>query len=481
MKKKYLIIFQILLSFHFSIGQNQQLLKTMSYSARTSVCSVETDSTGNIYIAGNFSPPYHGSGPKGIFLSKYSSAGILFWNDTCHYESSGIWYACLGISVDKAGNTYITGALQADSNTTPCKGYQGSANSFVSKFNSDGQVIWVKQICNGWSKTISVGENGLIYVGGECNQGKIDSFTINGPGFIAVYEKNGSCIKALSTDGAIYSVTSDARSNYFYFSHPSMYQNRINKCDSNHNLIWSHNTTSLGGSIKADKKGNCYFTGQMWGCLTFGNTTVCGSGQNGYGAFICRINPSGQFDLVISADSTAGYGIDIDDFGNIYSTCPIPINPPIKNLIITKYDAFGNIQKTYAIPRHANYWYEGRSIKAFNDVIYVAGYTSSECMLGFLAKISEANPIGIKETKDSELQNEFNVFPNPTGGILNIKINNNNETVSIELTNTLGQIVWNKKINDKHSAFDISHLPHGIYFVIVKQNSAVKTLKLLKQ
>ena len=137
---------------------------------------------------------------------------------------------------------------------------------------------------------------------------------------------------------------------------------------------------------------------------------------------------------------------------------------------ITKYDAFGNIQKTYAIPRHANYWYEGRSIKAFNDVIYVAGYTSNEGMLGFLAKISDDKTIGIKKNENNTELNLFNVYPNPTDGLFQITCSVKEKCkLQVNVKDAKGQKVLSEIIlqfiGDYEKNIDLSKQAKGIYFI----------------
>jgi hypothetical protein len=78
------------------------------------------------------------------------------------------------------------------------------------------------------------------------------------------------------------------------------------------------------------------------------------------------------------------------------------------------------------------------------------------------------------------------VYPNPTNGIINLKINDPNlNDVSIEITDIMGRTI-NKFTKDCHNALceetiDLSNLTNGIYFVKISNNTKYSIIKLLKQ
>ena len=75
----------------------------------------------------------------------------------------------------------------------------------------------------------------------------------------------------------------------------------------------------------------------------------------------------------------------------------------------------------------------------------------------------------------------FNVFPNPTKDIVNIKIEtNNNVAVQVELLDVLGRTVLNTELNNGVASFNVSKLNKGIYIVsATSQGKAIATTSLV--
>jgi hypothetical protein len=110
------------------------------------------DGNGNIYMTGHtssksdlatggFQNTYGGN--EDAFLAKYNSSGMLQW--ATYYGGTGA-EAAQSCAVDKNNDVYITGPTSSTSNIAS-GGYQNifggdSANAFLVKFNSAGQLQW---------------------------------------------------------------------------------------------------------------------------------------------------------------------------------------------------------------------------------------------------------------------------------------------------------------------------------------------------
>lgn len=70
-------------------------------------------------------------------------------------------------------------------------------------------------------------------------------------------------------------------------------------------------------------------------------------------------------------------------------------------------------------------------------------------------------------------------YPNPVNDVLTVTNNNNIEMLTV--TNTLGQTVISKQINNNNAQLDLSSLNNGVYFVKVSVEGKNKTLKIIKQ
>jgi hypothetical protein len=83
--------------------------------------------------------------------------------------------------------------------------------------------------------------------------------------------------------------------------------------------------------------------------------------------------------------------------------------------------------------------------------------------------------VGINELNK---QTTFEVYPNPSNSILNIKSNNQQlQNATIEIKNTLGQIVY---MDVYAHQINISYLPSGIYFITLNHKETKRTIKFVK-
>ena len=92
----------------------------------------------------------------------------------------------------------------------------------------------------------------------------------------------------------------------------------------------------------------------------------------------------------------------------------------------------------------------------------------------------EANTLSIT---DNSLEDQINIFPNPTSDILNLFISNNSNISNYEIINILGKSIKKGELNQNRNSIDISSLQTGIYFLSLKGvNSQRKfTRKIIKK
>lgn len=92
------------------------------------------------------------------------------------------------------------------------------------------------------------------------------------------------------------------------------------------------------------------------------------------------------------------------------------------------------------------------------------------------------NNVGIKENKLSCMN--FNIFPNPTIGLLNISIDNAIEktTLLLQITDLTGRNLKEFKINTEKQIIDLKDLTEGLYLITVTKNKeVVYQTRLIKQ
>lgn len=146
-----------------------------------------------------------------------------------------------------------------------------------------------------------------------------------------------------------------------------------------------------GSSIAVDPNGNSYIVGTFQGTVDFdpGSGVVNVTTAGDYDIFICKLDANGGFVWVKTmggALTDYGYGIDIDDIGNIYITGrftgTVDFDPTggvneltsfgEGDIFICKYTSLGNL--VYAKQLGGPYLDEGHSIVVDpNGVVYATG------------------------------------------------------------------------------------------------------------
>ncbi len=86
---------------------------------------------------------------------------------------------------------------------------------------------------------------------------------------------------------------------------------------------------------------------------------------------------------------------------------------------------------------------------------------------------------GINELTIYNLQ--FTIFPNPVDENITVQLSQSCNNCRIEISNTLGQILYTEIINDKVEIINLVELPAGIYFVAVRSDKFYSIKKLVKQ
>ncbi len=81
---------------------------------------------------------------------------------------------------------------------------------------------------------------------------------------------------------------------------------------------------------------------------------------------------------------------------------------------------------------------------------------------------------GVKEID----QNSISIYPNPTNGLFTIELNS---TAQIIITNSLGEVLINSKLNSGLQNLDLQNKINGIYFIRLIQNNKQEVYKLIKE
>ena len=134
------------------------------------VAGVGLDAAGNSYVGGMGLPP-SSEFDQDLFLAKIDPNGQVLWRND---YGSAAWDYGNALAVDAAGNSYLTGSTSGDYGAPS----QGQGDVFVTKFDSDGNEVWVAQFGSDRGDRaygIALGPNGEVYASGE-------SLGVMGPG-----------------------------------------------------------------------------------------------------------------------------------------------------------------------------------------------------------------------------------------------------------------------------------------------------------
>jgi hypothetical protein len=329
--------------------------------------SVSTDPSGNVYITGSFSSTFTigsttltSAGSSDAFLVKYDPNGTFLWA-----KSAGGTFTDYGqsISTDSSGNLYVTGNFESPTITfgSTTLSNEGREDIFIVKYSPDGAVLWAKAAAgNEYDKAngISTDVNGSVYVVGRFNSTTITFGTTNlinadnsdgtNDIFITKFASDGSVLWAKSV-GGLYDedgsdVSTDPSGNVFItgnFSSPVITfgtttlfntENGANsysdifiaKYTPNGTFIWAKsavgNGYDIGQGISTDAIGNVFVTGSFYGStITFGTTTIVNT----------DIGTNDNSDIFIAKYSGVSTGTSESSANNQLIISPNPTNSSI--------------------------------------------------------------------------------------------------------------------------------------------------------
>ena len=283
---------------------------------------VAVDSSGNVYVAGNFGSTtlsfggvsndvnltYRGGG-NDFFVVKYNSSGVAQWAKNPASGSGAGSDSAYGVAVDSSGNVYVAGSFAGslgfggvsnDVNLTN----RGSDDFFVVKYDSSGVAQWAKNPASGSgtnsesAQSVAVDSSGNVYVAGYFN-----STTL---GFGGV--------------GNDVNLTNRGDTDFF-----------VVKYDSSGVAQWAKNPASGSGtnaeradSVVVDSSGNVYVAGSSNSTFVdFGNGITLMTFQT-QDFFVAKYNSSGTAQWAQGLASEGGGSNDyaksvaVDSSGNVY-------------------------------------------------------------------------------------------------------------------------------------------------------------------
>ena len=330
--------------------------------------AITTDPTGNVLVCGSFKSDSidfgtgtllnDSAGIRDIFLSKYDSTGTILWAKRIGSKKED---SPTCIATDSAGNFYVGGYFRSDSLSfdTITVHLISPATSFLAKFDSGGNALWVRT-AGGYSAAIAVGVDGsgnVTFAGNFVYLNMtIDTVTLaNTDGFgntddiyMARYSPAGNLLWAKNYGGDdqdyLTGLSIDIAGNCYvtgyHFSYTILFDTLslpnvtsggadfyFTRYDANGNALWATKTPEgyvQGDAVKADSFGNVYVAGSFSdSTATFGNTVLFFDTSAGvYNTlFLAKYTAAGNAVWAKSINAlnyTYIYGLTTDAGGNVF-------------------------------------------------------------------------------------------------------------------------------------------------------------------
>ena len=310
---------------------------------------IAVDDSGNVYIAGNYKGTVNwGSGTltslnnsEDIFLAKYNQSGVLQWVRSAGGNSND---QVSDISVDTNGNVYIIGYFVTGTATFGSITVTGAAslNYFLTKYNSSGTAQWVKQASSSYYGIKIDAGNNLYLAGNYAGTVTFGSTTLTSQGssdvFVAKYDSDGNVLWVKSAGGANFDypldidldkngkvyIIGEFRGTFTLGSISKTAQGEselfLAKYDPvSGNWLWAEK--AQGYKIAVDQSENTYTIGTHAGSTVFGSGALITNGGND--VFLAKYNFNGALQWVRSAGGAgddSGKDITVDVSGNVYIT-----------------------------------------------------------------------------------------------------------------------------------------------------------------
>lgn len=146
------------------------------------LCRITSDNAGHIYMSGSARSlsaiattgahqTVHGGGTDDVFLSKYTTGGVLLWST--YYGGSGSDATHSDVVVDSTGDIYISGWTGSPGSIATPGAHQsvygGGEDAFLAKFSNSGSLLWATYFGGAGSESgndIACDRMGNVYIAG---------------------------------------------------------------------------------------------------------------------------------------------------------------------------------------------------------------------------------------------------------------------------------------------------------------------------
>lgn len=394
--------------------------------------SLTIDKNGDLLLSGDFvrtsdfnpgteTNNLYSFGENDIFVCKLDNSGNFKWVKQMGGTSFDY---CQSLTTDNAGNIYLTGSFQGTADFDPGDDATkltsaGENDVFVCKISTEGNLIWARQL-GGLKNDVG------IAIVTDNNQNVYTSGNFVGTG-----DFNPSMTR--------YSLNSFGETDIF-----------VSKLNATGDFVWAK---QLGGTsvdsvstLIIDPLNSLYIAGCFKGTADFdpGTGDSFYTSNGGYDAFLCKIKESGTYDWVTQLggiENDAANTVTLDNNFKIYLS--------------------GGFEKAVD----------------FNPNLNGGDLTATGTKNSFFLKLSQE---GLSKV-DNAFASAQLLYPNPTNGTINIRLDKTYQSVNISIMNSLGQIIDKSSHNFTSEIITNIRGSVGLYFIKVEaDDNKTATFKITK-
>jgi len=459
--------------------------------------AITIDASGNVYVTGYSIGS--GSG-KDIVTIKYNNTGVQQWASR-HSSSGNYPDEAYAITVDASGNIYICGYAYDND----------KGNEIVLlKYNSSGAMQWIRDY-NGTNNedtdeayAITVDAAGNIYITGtsEGNSSKKDFITIkyNSAGVQQWAQRYNN--STVNQDDEAYAITIDAMNNIYVTGYSEANSNGKDyvtiKYNSSGAQQWlsrynnsSANDDDIARSIVLMNNNDVVVTGSSRSSsssdkedyLTIKYNTITGNED-----FVSRYNDSS------ANNSDIAYAVNVTSSNSsifVTGSSRQTVSSGSEDIVTIEYNPSGSFRKKYRFANPGQDAAYGIMVDGNND-FYLTGYISaagSSYNMGS-AKFINEQLTAITNTEPG-IPSDYRLYqnyPNPFNPSTTIKFDIKEAAlIKIAVYDVLGQELF-VPVNDflkggsYEVSFTLSNLPSGLYFYKMTSGSFTgsRTMMLIK-
>lgn len=304
------------IQFNLSFGQNIDWLVKSGGLKSDKGTTIVIDAEGNSYITGyyneeanfgTFNTGFSFEKSKEVFVAKLDPDGNYLWvtNAINYFDDRG-----LGLCLDPFGNVYVTGTCWGGLEWDGLNVYNSSSftdQTFVTKFNSDGQIVWMKNAgVDSW-ETITAWWD------------PFQTIYCDDHGFDIISDSDGN----LFVTGYISSVDlSPTTANFDAISIPMNYGDTLGylaKLSNDGNWEWVKTFEGVylyrDNAVGIDDDDNVYVAGGFKGTRSF-ETDILNSNQGSLDIFVLKYDNDGNYQYVVQVGDTLDDRADGITYGN---------------------------------------------------------------------------------------------------------------------------------------------------------------------